>query len=261
MATWTSQERFALVVDAKGLRRDAIARRIGAWLEGENLAVIGVTPQDAIDQPSLESRCEIVIYSCGAEQIDAAEHRRWVKVLTALAGKAPLVIISDREDTQDVVAAMTNGARAYLPTSMDPHVAQAAISFVLQGGSYFPPSALQGIGRGADDGGIARNGGGGKSQGAEAVARGGKPKEEAASPINLSAAPLTEGQRNVLSLLQGGSSNKEIARELSMSEATVKAHVRKIMRKLGVTNRTQAALVANENLGPLATIQFAELHS
>jgi DNA-binding NarL/FixJ family response regulator len=56
--------------------------------------------------------------------------------------------------------------------------------------------------------------------------------------------PLTPREREVLSLLGHGMPNKVIARELSLSEKTVKAHVSNILAKLGVTDRTQAALYA-----------------
>ena len=56
--------------------------------------------------------------------------------------------------------------------------------------------------------------------------------------------PLTPREREVLSLIGRGMANKVIARELSLSEKTVKAHVSNILAKLGVTDRTQAALYA-----------------
>ena len=61
---------------------------------------------------------------------------------------------------------------------------------------------------------------------------------------------LTCRQADVLRLLRRGQSNKYIARELCMRESTVKVHVRQIMRKLGASNRTQAALFARQ-LDPL----------
>ncbi len=60
------------------------------------------------------------------------------------------------------------------------------------------------------------------------------------------AAVLTEREREVLALLACGASNREIARELYLSVDTVKTHVRHLFRKLGVGNRTQAALAADQ---------------
>jgi DNA-binding CsgD family transcriptional regulator len=59
---------------------------------------------------------------------------------------------------------------------------------------------------------------------------------------------LTLRQLDVLALLRQGKSNKTIARDLGMREATVKVHVRQILRKLGASNRTQAALLMLEKL-------------
>ena len=56
-------------------------------------------------------------------------------------------------------------------------------------------------------------------------------------------AALSEQQRAVLRRLPSGATDKEIARELGLAEGTVKAHVKGILRKLGVRNRTQAAVV------------------
>jgi DNA-binding NarL/FixJ family response regulator len=55
---------------------------------------------------------------------------------------------------------------------------------------------------------------------------------------------LTERQTHVLDLLRNGLSNKLIARKLEMTEATVKVHVRHLMRKLGAANRTEVAVIA-----------------
>jgi two-component system, NarL family, response regulator LiaR len=60
----------------------------------------------------------------------------------------------------------------------------------------------------------------------------------------LTTDPLTPREREVLGLIGRGMANKVIARELSLSEKTVKAHVSSILAKLGVTDRTQAALYA-----------------
>ena len=57
---------------------------------------------------------------------------------------------------------------------------------------------------------------------------------------------LTAQQTRILDLISEGLLNKQLAHELSIAEATVKAHVTAIMRKLGVNNRTQAVLVAKD---------------
>ncbi len=101
-------------------------------------------------------------------------------------------------------------------------VKRAVRAFVLAGGTYFPREALLAPRTGV---GYASGGGG--------------------TPIAVVAkAGLTARQGEVLERLRFGKSNKHIARELHMQEATVKVHVRQIMRKLGAANRTQVALLA-----------------
>ncbi len=70
--------------------------------------------------------------------------------------------------------------------------------------------------------------------------------------------PLSDRERDVLRLLAQGKANKEIARELTITEKTVKTHVSSILGKLGVASRTQAALYAmrigmgGPDTGPIA---------
>jgi DNA-binding NarL/FixJ family response regulator len=61
---------------------------------------------------------------------------------------------------------------------------------------------------------------------------------------------LSGAQRRVLLALAGGDLNKQIAADLGVSEATIKAHLSAIFRKLGVTNRTQAILMMRPLLQP-----------
>lgn len=69
--------------------------------------------------------------------------------------------------------------------------------------------------------------------------------EEPASDHPL-ARKLTEREQQVLKGLTKGKSNKEIARDLDLSEPTIKLHVKTLYRKVGASNRTQAALIARE---------------
>lgn len=61
---------------------------------------------------------------------------------------------------------------------------------------------------------------------------------------------LTDREREVLQLVRSGLANKQIARRLGIAERTVKAHLTSVFQRLGVTDRTQAALWASEHLDP-----------
>ncbi len=133
--------------------------------------------------------------------------------------------MSDRAELHDVVAAFRLGARGYILTSDDPRLAIDALRIVLAGSMYFPADIL--VGRRASD--------------FPAV----PPSTSGTEPENSA---LTDGlepeQVEVLRLLAEGGSNKLISQRLGIEEASVKMHVRQVLRRLGVTNRTQAALLA-----------------
>lgn len=130
----------------------------------------------------------------------------------------PVIVLSSSENPEDIIDALTCGARGYLPKSASPHTIQSALRLILGGDVYVPPLLL----RGAHTFGAS------------------KPWAGAAMPQVM----LTSRQRTVLQLLCGGLSNKAICHRLDLSEKTVKAHVSNIFRSLHVANRTQATRAA-----------------
>jgi DNA-binding NarL/FixJ family response regulator len=128
--------------------------------------------------------------------------------LRAAAPATPIVVVSAVGDPKVMQDAIMGGASAFIPKSAPSLVLVNALRVIVAGGTYMPTGIV-------------------------AALRGG-----AAVPIQ---GELTLRQRRVLELLSAGLSNKRIARALEISEITVKAHVTAIFRKLGVTNRVQAA--------------------
>jgi two-component system, NarL family, nitrate/nitrite response regulator NarL len=127
----------------------------------------------------------------------------------------PVIVLSASEDAQQAREALTRGALGYVPKSASRHALLSAIRLVLNGEIYVPPLILSD---------------------SEA------PKPEAHALRTNSGQPLlTDRQIEVLKRLSEGQSNKAIARDLDLSEKTVKAHVTAIFRALNVVNRTQAA--------------------
>lgn len=134
----------------------------------------------------------------------------------------PVVMISDRDDPGDVLSALNFGIRGYIPTSIAPEVAIAALSLIEMGGTYIPAGAL-------------------RSEAMEI-----KSKSENDEQVRLSEElSLTSRELAVIDLLREGNANKVIANKLKMSESTVKVHVRNILKKLRASNRTHAATMAN----------------
>jgi DNA-binding NarL/FixJ family response regulator len=120
----------------------------------------------------------------------------------------PIVIVSASEEPRVAAAAAQLGAAGFIPKSASLEAMCEGLAAVRDGDGWFPQS-----GSAADDD-LAR------------------------------IASLTPAQRRILAGIRQGLLNKQIAYELAISEATVKAHITAILRKLGVNSRTQAVLLA-----------------
>jgi two-component system, NarL family, nitrate/nitrite response regulator NarL len=114
------------------------------------------------------------------------------------------------------------GATGYVPKSATRQVLVDAIRVIMGGGTYLPTAAVLALRRAQT--------------------------QDTAAPKVTARDELTSRQKKVLRLLAEGLSNKHIARELQISEITVKAHVSLILKKLGVANRVQAAMEARRLL-------------
>jgi len=129
----------------------------------------------------------------------------------------PIIVVSGHEESQVAHRAIAHGASGYIPKSAPVDQIVRAIHAVLDGDAWLPPQMI---------------GNGGALD----------PSEE---DIAARVASLTPQQFRVLNMIAEGLLNKQIAYDLGVSEATVKAHMTAIMRKLGVSNRTQVALAAS----------------
>lgn len=128
----------------------------------------------------------------------------------------PVVIVSANEDPVVIRRALDFGAAGFIPKSLEVDRIGEAIREVLAGGSWTPPD----IALNASD-------------------------DTEATDLVRRLATLTPQQVRVLMMLSEGLLNKQIAYELGVSEATVKAHVSAILQKLGVESRTQAVIAAS----------------
>jgi DNA-binding NarL/FixJ family response regulator len=129
----------------------------------------------------------------------------------------PIVVVSANDDPAVIRRCMEFGASGFIPKTLGVEALRQAVAQVLRGEVWTPPDVdLQ---RDTD------------AESAAVIAR---------------LATLTPQQVRVLMMLSGGLLNKQIAYELSVSEATVKAHVSAILQKLGVESRTQAVIAAGK---------------
>ncbi len=126
----------------------------------------------------------------------------------------PVVVVSANDDPTVIRRCMNFGAAGFIPKTLGIEVMRVAVKRVLAGGEWTPPDVNL--------------------------------TESDAPTADLLArlATLTPQQVRVLMMLSEGLLNKQIAYELGVSEATVKAHVSAILQKLGVESRTQAVIAA-----------------
>ena len=127
----------------------------------------------------------------------------------------PVMVVSATDDPSVIRRCMEFGASGFIPKTLGVDAMRAAIKRVLDGGVWTPPDVD--LTAGAD------------AESSELMAR---------------MATLTPQQVRVLMMLSEGLLNKQIAFQLGVSEATVKAHVSAILQKLGVESRTQAVIAA-----------------
>ena len=137
--------------------------------------------------------------------------------LRAQYPSVPIVVVSANDDPVVIRRCMDFGASGFIPKTLGIDQMRRAIERVLDGGIWIPPDID--LSAKSDD-------------------------DSAAMLARL--ASLTPQQVRVLMMLSEGLLNKQIAYELSVSEATVKAHVSAILQKLGVESRTQAVIAASK---------------
>ena len=145
-----------------------------------------------------------------------------LKQVRAGAPLTPIIVVSATDDPHTMSEVVLAGAAGYVPKAAPRQVLIDALRAIMGGGTYLPAAAVAALRR--------------AQAGGQSAARP-RPSDE-----------LTSRQKRVLKLLAAGLSNKRIARELEISEITVKAHVSLILKKLRVANRVQAAIEARRRL-------------
>lgn len=203
-----------LIADDHPLFRDALERAV-------RIALPGADVHSAVDVHELLGLTEAFP---DAELLLLDLHMPGARGYTALAhirGQypgLPVIVISAHEEAIVARRALAYGAAAYIPKSASVDDIVSAIHSVLDGNVWLPHTLL------------------------------GNDIELKSTEIAAAAriATLTPQQFRVMTMLAEGKLNKQMAWEVGVSEATIKAHMTAIMRKLGVNNRTQVALIASE---------------
>jgi len=145
-----------------------------------------------------------------------------LKNIREIKKSLPVVMLTTSDDEKDLIEALRNGASGYLLKDMEPDDLVVALKDVLKGETIVAPNLVQILAK--------------FHQGDD-------------SEINISnlISTLTPRESEILELLAEGQSNKLIAKNLGISDGTVKLHVKSILRKLEIHSRVEAAVIAVEH--------------
>lgn len=190
------------IIETRTLFRECLARCLQEKLELPVLTYRDV--ESWSHDPAGASACLIILGRLDDERPEAIrELAQWEK-------DVPVVVFSDSDSRNDVAVSLRSGAKGFIPSDTPLEVVAKAIKLVLVGGVFAPASVFL------------------------------DPEPEPLRPE--AKLDFTAREKDVVQALLKGKSNKVIAFDLSMSESSVKVHVRNVMRKLQVRNRTEAVI-------------------
>jgi DNA-binding NarL/FixJ family response regulator len=204
-----------LVVDDQRLIRDGIASLLGLQ-PGVTVVGTAANGRDAVEQ-TVALQPDVVLMDVRMPEVDG------ITALETIRRRAPgcrVVMLTTFDDEEYVVPAMRAGATGYLLKDLPARELAGAVRMAHAGVSQLDPAV------------------------AARVAAALTPSEK--DPL-LSGHPLTARELDVLRLIAGGATNREIALRLRLSEGTVKNHISRMLTRLGLRDRTQAALYAREH--------------
>lgn len=207
-----------LIVDDHPLFRDALARLVESAADLE-IAGVAADGPDAVEA-ARAGGVDVVLMDLNLPSISGVEATRQIAALP----DAPAVLVVTMVDDDDtVVAAMRAGARGYVLKGASADEIAAAVATVAGGGAVFSAGVAARV----------------------LALTSARPQLEIPNPNGL-----TDRERGVLELLAEGQSNKQIAQTLDLSVKTVQNYVSRILDKLQVSDRTQAALQAHQRRAP-----------
>jgi DNA-binding NarL/FixJ family response regulator len=202
-----------LVVDDHAVVRSGLSQLLATT---DDIELVGTASNGLEAIRQVEAlRPAVVLMDLSMPELDGVEATRQI---SERFPASRIVVLTSFSDQARILDALEAGADGYLLKHSDPDDIADAIRAVHQGGSPLDPKAARAL----------------------------LESRRARTP----AAQLTDREREVLLLVRDGLANKQIARRLGIAERTVKAHLTSVFQRLGVSDRTQAALWAQEHLPP-----------
>jgi DNA-binding NarL/FixJ family response regulator len=200
-----------VIADDHPLFRGALRESVAGWLDPVDISEAG-TFDDVVALLDRGGDIDLVLLDLAMPGVRGFSGLMYIR---AQYPSVPVIVVSANDDPAAIRRCMEFGASGFIPKTLSVEAMRAAISRILGGGVWTP---------------------------SEVDLSAGSDAETAALMARM--ATLTPQQLRVLMMLSEGLLNKQIAYQLSVSEATVKAHVSAILQKLGVESRTQAVIAA-----------------
>lgn len=242
-------EKIVWVVDDHKLRREGIVGFLANWAAKSSVTLKQIErPEHVYPAELMPENCDLsqlCLLGVGGQSLAARKVENAIRWLRDVLDGRPLAIIGDQFDAGEIKLATQMGVRGLIPTYLDTEVAVRAIEFVMAGGTYFPTGKIFDSHLYELQGPQERNEVVGDKVNSPRAENREVSLDKPQDP-KVALPDLSMRQREVLEALKRGLSNKMIARELNLSEATVKIHMRSLLQKFGAENRTQVALKAND---------------
>jgi DNA-binding NarL/FixJ family response regulator len=202
-----------LTVDDHPLIRSALREVLA--LMGERVELLEASnPEEGIALLHRRPDADLVFLDINFAQYDGLA---FVERYRAAAPAVPLIIYTMHEDVATLRQALAHGAAGIIPKTHSPKLVEKAIDLVMDGGIYIPPELARQLAL---------------------------PHAAPAAVPRAPALSMSEQQWKILELLAEGLPNKAIARQMGIASSTVKNQLTVVFGKLGVSNRTQAAIAA-----------------
>jgi two-component system nitrate/nitrite response regulator NarL len=223
-----------VVVGRNSLRKDGIAE----ILRSANFGVVSsVTCADDLCAGRFLRRQLLFLIIHTGDDFGAAGEQ--IELLRSRYPHARVAVVADRYRLNELATAFRAGVNGYFVDVTSCGIFIKSLELVMMGEAIFPPAflsfALDPVGEGEHHGHADTHDG---------------YKSAMATPEDRIAPRLSPREKSILRCLIEGDSNKRIARKINIAEATVKVHIKAILRKIGVHNRTQAAIWGMNNGSP-----------
>ncbi len=204
-----------LIIDDHALFRVGLK----GLLEQRNIEVVGVAAggKEGIELAS-ELKPDIVLLDLRMPDMNGLEV---LKILREKVSNIPIVMLTTSNEEADLIKSLRSGAQGYLLKDMEPDELVGALRDIEKGKNVVAQDLTDALAR---------------------MVQGDTTLEDDEGPFSS----LTPREHEILCLLADGQSNKLIARNLGISDGTVKLHVKAILRKLGIHSRVEAAVIAVE---------------